>query len=338
MNVAVAFNRVPPTLFKGEAADRISEEGAEEEALAVRQALVSLGHAAPLIPLGHDIKAFLETLQTTGTDLVFNLCEGFWGNSRLEGHVAALFDLCGLAFTGSSPLCLGFTQDKARTKDLLVRHGLPTPLSILVNPGEPFPGHPALTYPLIVKPRFEDASLGITEESVVTEAPALGQRIRYIHDTYRQGALVEEFIDGREFNAAVLGNGPMEVLPLSEIQFQSTLKHAIVSYDGKWRENSPAYLGTEPICPAPLPSGEEALVKDVALRAYQLLECRDYARVDIRLRDGIPYILEVNANPDISPGAGLARAAGVAGIGYTKLIERILNLAMNRKELQHAKS
>ena len=152
---------------------------------------------------------------------------------------------------------------------------------------------------------------------------------------YRQGALVEEFIEGREINAAIIGNSPYQVLPLSEIQFKTGLSRAIVSYDGKWLENSEEYAQTEPVCPATLKARDEILVKDVALRAYKILECRDYARVDIRLREGVPYILEVNANPDISPSAGLSRAAKVGGFDYPKLIERILLMARKRKEISH---
>jgi D-alanine-D-alanine ligase len=337
MNVAVCFNRVPPKLFKGEAADRISEEGAAAEARAVKKALADLGHSVRLLPLAGDVAPFIEELRARGSELVFNLCEGFWGNSRLELHVAALFDLLGLVYTGAPPLCLGLTQDKVRTKDLLVRHGLPTPKYVLVKMGEQFPKTRDLAYPLIVKPRFEDASLGITGDSIVGNERDLKKRIQYVHDTYRQGALAEEFIEGRELNAAVIGNGPYEVLPVSEIRFQPGLKHTIVSYDGKWLEDSPEYAATQPVCPATLKAKEEILIKDVALRAYKLLECRDYARVDIRLRDGVPYILEVNANPDISPGAGLARAARVGGLAYPRLIERIVAMALKRKELPHAK-
>ena len=338
MHIAISYNRVPARLFKGEAHDRLSEEGAEFEARAVRKALRDLGHQATLVPLGPDIEAFIAGLKAAGPDLVFNLCEGFWGDSRKEMHVAALLDLLGFAYTGAPPLCLGLTQDKARTKDLLLRHNLPTPRYVLVRPGEQYPRIRDLAWPLIVKPRFEDASLGITPESIVDTEGALFRRIRYIHETYRQGALVEEFIEGREINAALLGNSPFEALPLSEIRFQPGLEHSIVSYDGKWLEDSPEYGGTEPVCPAPLKAKEEFLLKDVALRAYKLLECRDYARVDIRLREGIPYILEVNANPDISPGAGLSRSARAAGISYPGLMERIVAMATRRREISHAKS
>ena len=338
MNVAVCFNRVPPTLLKGEESDRLSEEGAEQEALAVQQALSGLGHAVALLPIADDLVAALFALRASRPDVVFNLCEGFWGDSRREMHVAAALELLGCPVTGAPPLCLGLTQDKARTKDLFARHGLPTPPYLVVAPGTPLPPLGGLNFPLIVKPRAEDASLGITEASIVEDSAALARQVRYVHAAYRQDALVEEFIDGREINAAVLGNFLPEVLPFSEIRFRPGLTYPIVSYDGKWREDSAAYLLTEPVCPAILADAEALRIAEVARRAYDLCGCRDYARVDVRLRDGIPYVLEVNANPDISPGAGLARAAGAAGLDYPTLIERILTLAADRKETAHAAS
>ncbi len=297
----------------------------------------SLGITPCLFLLARKSRNLSPLLRLAAPEIVFNLCEGFWGDSRKELHVAALLDLLGYSYTGSPPLTLGLTQDKVRTKDILERHHLPTPNYILVKMGEQYPKTRNLTYPLFIKPRFEDASLGITADSIVENERALKRRIQYIHDTYRQGALVEEFIEGREINAAIIGNAPFEALPLSEIRFQPGLPRQIVSYDGKWREDSAEYAKTEPVCPAPLKAKEEFLLRDVALRAYKILECRDYARVDIRLRDGVPYILEVNANPDISADAGLARAGRVAGIAYPKLIERILNMALKRKESLYAK-
>lgn len=337
MNVAVCFNRVPSRLLKGEVADRISEEGAEAEAEAVCAALRQLGHQARPVPLGADVQAFISELSSPTPDVVFNLCEGFWGDSRKEMHVSALLELLGLPCTGSGPLCLGLTQDKVRAKDLLARHRLPTPGYILVDPGEAPPPSPDLAWPRFVKPRFEDASLGITSQSIVETEEELSRRIRYIHESYHQGALVEEFIEGREINAAVLGAGPYEALPLSEIRFESGLRRPIVSYEGKWLEESAEYAGTVPVCPALLENREEDVIRKVSLRACELFQCRDYARVDIRLREGIPYILEVNANPDISPDAGLARAARAGGIPYTALIERILAAAAGRGKAVHAK-
>lgn len=336
MKIAVCFNEAPAAPARGEVIDLLSEQGARHEAEAVLEALLSLKHQAELVPLEADIADFITRLRKSNFDLAFNLCEGFWGDSRREMHVAALLDLLGLTFTGCGPYCLALSQDKARTKDLFNAHHLPTPPYFLVRLGGQLPKTKTLAYPLIVKPRFEDASLGITGESIVGNEKALVKRIRYIHEKYRQDALVEEFIEGRELNVAIFGNVHPDVLPISEIRFDPALPHAIVSYSGKWVENSTEFIGTRPICPAPLKIREEFLVKDVSLRAFKLLECRDYARVDIRLRNGLPYILEVNANPDIAPDAGLARSALTAGMSYPVFIGKLLDLAIRRKEVPHA--
>ncbi len=336
MKIAVCFNQAPAVPLRGEQQDRISEAGAETEAQAVATALEQLGYSPSLIPLGAEISRFVSALQQLQPELVFNLCEGFWGESRREMHVAALFELLGLPHTGSPALTLGLTQDKALTKDLLTRHGLPTPAYLQIPPGESLPEEFQLRWPVIVKPCFEDASLGITAESIVSDEIALSSRIRYIHDRYRQAALVEEFIAGREFNAAVIGDRYLEALPVSEICFRPGLDRQIVSYAGKWQEDSSEYAATAPVCPAELSKQERQSVQQVALQACRLLGCRDYARVDMRLRDGVPYILEVNANPDISPDAGLARAARAAGSDYPTLIERIVTMTRARTEKQNA--
>lgn len=336
MKVAVCFNRAPSQPVKGSDTDIISEQGAEQEAIEVRQALEQRGYSARLVPLGPDLAAFISEMQHLAPALAFNLCEGFWGESRQEMNVASLFELMRIPYTGATPLCLGLSQDKARTKDLLVRYHLPTPKYTVARPGQHVLRTHDMGFPLIVKPRAEDASLGITADSVVTSDKALRARVHFIHDVYRQDALIEEFIEGRELNVAVLGDKRFEVLPISEIVFEQGLVRPIVSYDGKWLENSQEFAGTRPVCPAPLKSKEDILIRDVALRACKILECRDYARVDIRLRDGVPYILEVNANPDISQNAGLARAARSGGLTYPALIERILDMAKQRKENHHA--
>lgn len=332
MNIAVCFNQARAVPLRGEPRDRISETGSETEAKAVVSALHRLGHSPSLIPLGADIGAFVTALQNARPELVFNLCEGFWGDSSRELHVAALFELLNLPHTGSPALTLGLTQNKALTKDLLAYHALPTPEYLLIQPSESLPEEFDLHWPVIVKPCLEDASLGITAESIVSDETALFSQVRYVHDRYRQPALVEEFIEGREFNVAVLGDRYLEALPISEIKFRDGLPQKIVSYSGKWLENSSEFSGTEPVCPAPLLAQEKKILCQTALQACRFLACRDYARVDIRLRDGIPYILEVNANPDISPEAGLARAARAAGFDYSALIGRILELCFARME------
>lgn len=335
MKVAVCFNVAAVKPVRGETHDHISEAGAEVEATAVADALRRLGHVPALIPLGSEIVSFIGKLQLLRPTVVFNLCEGYRGDSSREMHLAALYELLDTPYTGSAPLTLGITQNKILTKDLLVRHGLPTPEYYRVRANEALV-KTDLKFPFIVKPCSEDASLSIATESIVSTESGLKKRVRYIHERYNQDALVEKFIPGREFNVAVLGNAPSATLPLSEIGFDDKLKYPIVSYAGKWQEESKDYQGTTPVCPAQVDDKTRKKIEQTALKACRLLGCRDYSRVDIRLHDGVPYILEVNANPDICPDAGFARAAEVAGYDYQTLIQRILNMALTRKGVVHA--
>ncbi|HEX9777997.1 MAG TPA: ATP-grasp domain-containing protein [Geopsychrobacteraceae bacterium] len=336
MRVAVCYNQAPAVVKHGEARDLIAEAGAFEQARAVDQALRELGYRTGIIPLADSLNDFLRRLEQFAPTVVFNLCEGFRGNARQEMNVAGVFELLGVPFTGSPPLCLGISQDKPRTKALLTQKGLPTPPSCLALPHGKFPEVETLKFPLIVKPPYEDASQGIETASVVDDKRALMKRIRYIHEVYQQPALVEEFIVGRELNVAILGDGKLTVLPVAEITFAADLPRAMVCFDSKWSPRSAAWHGTRPVCPADLTAKEILLVNMIALRTFKLLGCRDYARVDIRLRNFTPFILEVNANPDLSPDAGLARAAAAAKLSYPKLIERILGCAVKRKENSHA--
>ncbi|GAB4164622.1 MAG: ATP-grasp domain-containing protein [Geothermobacteraceae bacterium] len=331
MRVAVCHNLTPPELPRGEERDRLADAGVSEAAQAVHAALCALGHEAAIVPLGRNLDRFLEELRTFRPDVIFNLCEAFWGDSRREMHVAALFDLLGVPYTGSDALCLGLTQDKFRTKALLVQAGLPTPPFFLVQEGEKYPPIEKFRFPMFVKPPYEDGSQGISADSVVRNRKELMARVAYIHATYRQPALVEEFIDGRELNVAILGFRKTSMLPISEIIFPPGMNHRIVCFESKWQEESDLYHQVRGVCPAELGAREQLVINVAALRAYKLLGCRDYARIDIRLRNQTPYILEVNANPDLSPGAGLARAAKAEGRSYQKLVARILDCALQRK-------
>lgn len=335
MKVAVCYNLAATTPIRGEHQDRISEAGAEAEAQAVAAALRRLGHVPALIPLGSEVVSFIGKLQLLRPAVIFNLCEGYRGDSAKEMHIAALYELLDIPYTGSPALCLALTQNKALTKDILVRHGLPTPDYFCVRLNETVPKL-TISYPLIVKPCSEDASLSIGPDSIVHNETALKKRVRYIHDRYCQDALIESFISGREFNVAVIGNPPTGILPLAEIVFAKNLKVPIVSYAGKWDTASPDYRGTTPQCPAAVDEKLRKKIEQIAIKACRLFGCRDYARVDMRMQGDVPQILEINANPDICPDAGLARAAQAAGHDYPALIQRILNMALTRKGSAHA--
>lgn len=312
--------------------DLAVQESVRSRLQAVEDALRQLGYSTKTLQVTGNLLELIQEIHSGRDDLVFNLCEEFLGCSQLEMNVAAILELLQVPFTGSSPLTLGLTQDKGKTKTILAACGIPTPAFRVWQPQDPM-RMDGLRFPLIVKPLLEDASLGIDNEAFVQDEKALARQIQKIYQVHKQPVLIEEYIEGRELNVSILGSDPLEVLPISEIDF-STLPAGmpkICSYAAKWEEESREYISTVPICPAPLPPDVEKRVKEVSLQTYRIMECRDYARVDIRLSpEGIPYVLEVNANPDISTDAGMPRSAKAAGLEYPELIGRIVEVAWSR--------
>jgi D-alanine-D-alanine ligase len=301
---------------------------------AVKKALASRGHRVKVMEMKEDVSPMVGRILRSKAELIFNLCEEFRGQSRLEMNVAALLELLNVPFSGSSSLVLGLSQDKAKTKSILAHYGVPTPAYVVWSPGES-PSVTHLKFPLIVKPLKEDASLGIDNDALVKDSASLFRQAEKIHQSLHQSALVEEYIEGRELNVSILGNEDPQILPISEIDFSTLPPHLprICGYDAKWVETTPEFNHTVPLCPASLLPRLEKRVREVALLSYRLMDCRDYARVDIRLSpDGTPYVLEINANPDISPDAGMPRSAAAAGLSYPQLIDRIAELAFFRSQ------
>ena len=309
-------------------------------AMEVDEALRNEGYITELVAVkgagfsGLDslIKAVNEIAAPEGA-LVFNLCEAAFGKSALEMHVAALLELYGARFTGSGPLTLGLALNKGLTKDILASAGILTPEYCVID-APPSKLKRGLKFPLIVKPLHEDASLGIDSGAVVRTMKELKKRVEFVISSFRQPAIVEEYVDGREFNIAILGNGKEAIaLPPSEIDFVDfpldTPK--ICCYEAKWIQESPLYKKTKPVCPALVPDSLRDELQAVALKAYHTMGCRDYARVDMRLgEDGNIKVLEVNPNPDISMDAGFARAGKAAGFEYPRLVSEIVNVAATR--------
>ena len=191
---------------------------------------------------------------------------------------------------------------------------------------------------MILKLMNEDASIGISEFSVVKNYTELRKQFSFLVETYNKDIILEEYIHGRELNVAILGG---RVLPISEINFTGLPEEfpKIVTYDGKWTEGSVYYNYTKPVCPAPLGDRIKKKIEITALASYDALNCRDYARVDIRLsNDGMPYVIEVNPNPDISSDSGFARAAAADGISYDDLLYTIANFALIRKKKNDSKN
>ncbi len=312
-------------------------------AMEVDEALKGEGYLTELVAvkgagfsgLDHLIQAVKELAAPQGA-LVFNLCEAAFGKSALEMHVAALLELYGARFTGSGPLTLGLALNKGLTKDILAGALILTPEYCVID-APPSKLKRGLKFPLIVKPLREDASLGIDSGAVVRTMKELKKRVEFVASAFRQPAIVEEYVDGREFNIAILGNGKEAyAMPPSEIEFDDFPPDTpkICCYEAKWVQESPLYKKTKPVCPALVPDSLRDELQVVALKAYHAMGCRDYARVDMRLgEDGNIKVLEVNPNPDISTDAGFARAGKAAGFDYPRLVSEIVNVAALRYAL-----
>ena len=304
-----------------------------EEVGAVEESLRELGFFPAVLTVDQFSKDLVSELSRLAPKFVFNLCEEINGNCEQEMCVAGLFELMGIPYTGSGPLALGLALNKFRVKQVLRAAGVPAPRGYLCCFGQRLRAHAARRFPVIVKPVHEDASLGINADSVCRDFRQLEDQVAYIHDVYRQDALIEEYLEGREFNVAILGGREAQVLPISEIDFSRMPpgEPRIVSYRAKWDEESVEFQSTVPVCPADVPSRLASRIRSVALRSHRCIGCADYSRVDMRTDSGgNVYVLEVNPNPDISPRAGFARAARAAGLTYTDMIARIIQSAVER--------
>jgi D-alanine-D-alanine ligase len=333
LKVALLYN-LSERLQKGEEKDILAEDAIIEEIGAVENAVRTLGHQCFVMAIHDEILTVMHWLQEIRPDVVFNLCESVYGNTCWEMNIPALLDLFRIPYTGSPPLTLGLCQDKGKVKDILQSQGILTPRYKMFDRGVgPVKGN---IFPIIVKPLHEDGSLGISKESVVFDNEALSRQIQYVIEKYHQPALVEEFIDGRELNAGLLeSNGKVGVLPISEIDYSEFPEGVpkICGYEAKWMADSIEYQKSKPICPAPLEWVVKKRVEHIAVKAFKLFGCRDYARVDIRIdRNGKIYVLEVNPNPDISPESGMTRAIKVQGMTYEDFIGALLERALQRKD------
>ncbi len=334
MKVLVVYNIVD-LLDKGHPDDILAEQEPQLVEEAVEKSLREHGHEVVPVPVRDQLWEPLRQFDPNEW-LIFNLCESIRDKTYLEPYVISVYEYLHFRYTGSSRLTISTCLNKARTKEIFKAHGVPTaPFQVIGPPTV----RRQLDFPLFVKPVAEDASLGITMDSVVENERELRQQVRFIWDTYRQPALVESFIDGREFNVTLLGNENPRVLPLSEINFREIPdpKMRIVTFKGKWVEDSDDYKLTQVISPAKINESLREKISEVAVRAYQTMGLHDYGRVDIRVQNGEPYVLEVNPNADLAPDAGIARAARVAGMSYDELADEIVRLAAHRYRLKFAR-
>jgi D-alanine-D-alanine ligase len=289
---------------------------------AVETALAAEGNEVVRIPVNFDGR-WVERVRKGKFALAFNLCEGIDGVAALEPAVISALELLGVPYTGSSSWTTGICLRKNIVNAVLERSGLPIPRWGTVARGA---ASPAVGFPAICKPAAEDASIGVEQRSVVRSMRALHARVGAMHERWEE-VIVQRFIDGREVNVGIVGD---VALPVAEIDFGGLPDGLwrIVSYRSKWDTGCEEDTGARPHCPAELSAELSAELQRLALQAWQAVGGKGYARVDFRIdAAGRPWLLEVNANPDLSPDAGLARMARAAGLDYPALVLEIARLA-----------
>lgn len=302
----------------------------------LREAIVGCGHVVQLLPVANAVAPLVSTLSAAPPDLVFNLAESFGGKSALESNVAALLNLLGLRYTGSSPAGLLLAGDKSLSKQVLSFHGIRTPESATVFRGA-VDWADNIAFPVIVKPPQEDASLGISASSVVHDLRDLFTRIDELQEEFQQPVLVEQFVEGREFYVGVLGNVRAKGLPIIECDFSGLPADVprIASWAAKWGDDGAGggieYAGTRSVFPNDVGPELVEQMQKVAVDAFHALRLRDYARIDLRVTEhGEIFVIEVNPNCYLERESEFARAAAADGLTYDALIARILELASAR--------
>ena len=331
--IVVIYNRD----FEGAEAD--PENKAREDIKDIADNIVAIlqraGYEASGVGVTDDVSAALAELKRRGATAVFNLCESIHGDNRFESLLPLLLDLQGISYTGSDPFALSLALRKDKVKEVLRARGVSTAAGLLVTQADI--SGVSLKFPLIVKPVREDASVGISSASVVHGRDALAARVRHVIEHYRQSALVEEFVDGREIYVSMLGRvgERPQTFPFFEIDFSDMPadRPKIVSFEGKWVEHSVEFRGTRPVRCEGLTPALRARLAETALASFEAIELRDYARVDIRLTpDGTPFVIDVNPNCDLSDLAGgFSKAAKAGGLSYDEVILRLVELALSRR-------
>jgi len=332
MKIAVIFDSPHPE-WEDAAFKREVDEKVEEAEYDVARALMAGGHDVLMIGIGDDVAPLLTKLAEFQPKLVFNGCEGFRKNARHEYAIAALLDMYGYRYTGSSPTALLVARNKSLTKKVLAFHGIRVPAFAEFHDGDELVRPSELRFPLIVKPLLEDASIGIAQASVVEDDASLKQRVEFIHTKYHQAAIVEELVEGREVYVGLIGNSELEVLPLTEMTFgePETAEHRIATYKAKWDEDYRKKKKIKNVFAKGVSEDLTRRIGEICSTAFHALWLQDYGRVDVRLaHDDEVYVLEVNPNPFIADEHELAEAAAKSGLKYNAFIQRIVDEAMAR--------
>ncbi len=311
------------TTAPGRELEKLADMESVETALAVKAALERSGYRADLVDLGKT-----RISEVRKFDWIFNLAESVYGYPLADYEVAGVLEALKLHFTGSGSVTLQACLNKATAKSELRKQGILTPAFEVFNPGDFI--ITGLEFPMIVKPVHEDGGVGIFNDSIVENAFELNRAVERVRTVFSQAALVEEFIDGREITASILGNCETAIaLPPSECIYSDPSVKKILTFAANWLPTDKGYQTIVSHCPCDLDVGVEAKLKEIAMQVYKIMNCRDYGRVDFRLRDNVPYVLEVNPNPCINPSnSGFVRAGMAVGLTFDQLINKILECSI----------
>jgi D-alanine-D-alanine ligase len=337
MRVGITYN-VRSTQTSSEEADDVplDEQAEWDEPETVQFIIDTLAKYHDVVPIEANDDAF-EKLRHSRPELVFNIAEGRFGASR-ESQIPAILEMLGIPYTGSDPLTLGICLDKSRAKEILAYRRIPTAKFSVLHQW-PLNGQLRhVDYPMFVKPLFEGSSKGIWNDALVNNFPELKATVEKVWKTYSQPALVEEYLPGREFTVALLGNGDgLRALPIVEISFDVLPESAnkFYSYEAKWLWDLPDNPLEIYHCPAALDDDLRLKIESACKRAFTVLGCRDWCRIDVRLdADGEPNILELNPLPGIIPDPKInscfPKAARAAGMTYDELLLSVINAASER--------
>lgn len=321
--VGLTYDVKPDYVLKrGDPEDANAEFDHPDTIEVIKDAIESGGHK--VVKIGNARK-LLARLKKLDVDIVFNIAEGVSGRNR-ESEVPIILEMAGIPFVGADGLTLGLTLDKIMAKKVLISEGIPTPPFFQVSDIRNIDGV-GIGYPLIVKPRQEGSSKGISDKSIVKNGRELKRQADWVIRTYKQPALVERFITGSEFTVPIIGNDRPEALPVVQISIDGKTNLGDLCYTfSRIRSDTLSY-----VCPAKITRELDRKIKEVSLRAYQAVECRDFGRVDIRVdKQGTPYVLEINPLPSLSTEDVFMTVARHMRVTYNSVISRIVDYALER--------
>lgn len=341
MRIAVVFDTPypdwGPEQQEAQLAAEIAAEPSEEPEMEyqIAQALKDNGHEVILLGVHDDLSAVTTSLGEWKPDLVFNATEGFYENFELDYLIPAMLESQGLRYTGCPPLALMVTRNKAMSKKILAYHGIKVPGFHAYRVGEKPRDPVKLRFPLIVKLMQSDGSEGIAQASIVHDFDALTERVAFLHERFGKPVIAEEYIEGRELYATMVGNGDgVQILPLVELVFDASAQRPearISTKRAKWDLAYRKRHGIKTVYARRMSKAATARLEEVCRTAYRALWLRDYARLDVRLTDDDEiWFIEANANPYLSFGYNSAEAAHKAGMHYEAFIQRIVDEAMAR--------